>query len=320
MLAGAKDFLTRPLSTRELQNVVTSAVELRGKRKRMEHQLANGPRYLGTIISVYSAKGGVGKTTLATNLAVSLARVTKQQVALVDLDLQMGDVAMMMGLAPGKGVADAAQQIDRLDLELMQSFLSHHSSSVDVLAAPRHPEQAEKVSAPQVRRIIELLASKYDFIVVDMPAELNDVVLMALDLSTFVLLVATKELPCLRRVEQTLRLMQSWGYSEDKLKLVVNRSDSKTGVDFADIQKGLSYSIFWAIPSDFSTVVNSTLGCPFTQTKPKSKIAMTIDKLAHELSGVEMPQPGLWRRWLSRLRRKPNSRRQAHVQVEPAPG
>ncbi|HEY8691593.1 MAG TPA: response regulator [Chloroflexota bacterium] len=151
MLAGARDYLVRPVDEDELERTITEVHDLERKRSALnEHVIESG--HVGEIITIFGAKGGVGRTTLATNLAVALALNCKQRVALVDLDLQLGDVALMLDIVPERTISDLVPIVDKLDPELMRGFLSVHSSGLKVLPAPARPEEGERVAAVHVKK------------------------------------------------------------------------------------------------------------------------------------------------------------------------
>ncbi|MDE3077743.1 MAG: AAA family ATPase, partial [Chloroflexota bacterium] len=228
MLAGARDYLVRPVDADELERAVTGVCELERKRSALnEHLIESG--HVGEVITVFGAKGGVGRTTLATNVAVALALNYKQRVALMDLDLQLGDVALMLDIVPERTIADLVPVVDKLDPELMRGFLSVHASGLKVLPAPARPEDGEKVTSAHVRKILEVLARTYDYVVVDTPRQLNDNVIATLDLSSLVCLVASNQLTCLKSTRLCLGMMKSWRYTNDKVKLIMNQAHNGSG-------------------------------------------------------------------------------------------
>lgn len=284
MLSGARDYLVRPLDAEELEKTILSVHEMERKRSALnEHVIESG--HTGEIISVFGAKGGVGRTMVATNLAVALAMKFQHRVALVDLDLQLGDVALLLDLVPERTIADLAPIIDKLDPELMRGFLSVHSSGLKVLPAPMRPEEGEKVSANDIRKILEVLARTYDYVVVDTPRQLNDVVVTTLDLSNLVCLVASNQLTCLKSTRVCLGMLKNWRYTNDKVKLIMNQAHNGSSLPMNDAEMAIDYPIFWKVPYDGNLVASSQWGKPFVHAQPGAKLSQNIASLAEAVSG-----------------------------------
>ena len=287
MLAGARDYLVRPLDGEELEKTILGVHELERKRSALnEHVIESG--HVGEVICVFGAKGGVGRTTLATNLAVALA-LNKQRVALVDLDLQLGDVALMLDIVPERTIADLVPVIDKLDPELMRGFMSVHSSGLKVLPAPVRPEEGEKVGAVHIRKILEVLSRSYDYVIVDTPRQLNDNTIATLDAANLVCLVASNQLTCLKSTKLCLGVLKSWRYTNDKVKLVMNQAHNGSSLPMNDAETAIDYPIFWKVPYDGHLVAASQWGKPFVHAQPGAKISQNISGLAQAVSGSRTP-------------------------------
>ncbi|MBI2864295.1 MAG: AAA family ATPase [Chloroflexi bacterium] len=297
MRSGARDYLIKPVSADDFRNAVAGVVD--GKRKRDLHAQEGGSSpNRGEIITVFGAKGGIGKSTLATNLAVALALQTKQRVALVDLDIQFGDVALMLNLVPDRTIADVANATEKLDLEMVRSFLTTHVSGVGVLAAPLRPEEAEGINVSHVRKILETLSMGYDYVIVDTPPALNDSVLTALDLSTLVLMMTTLEVSCIKRTRMCLGLMKSWHYPEGKVKLVVNHTSNTNGLSTRDVEAAIDHPLFWKIPNDSAVASAARMGKAFVQVHPNAKVTQNLVDLCYSLSGQRVPARGFAGRFM----------------------
>jgi pilus assembly protein CpaE len=249
------------------------------------------------VIAVFSGKGGSGKTSIATNLAAALAMDThaKQKVALVDLDLLLGDVAVLLDLVPERTIADLMPVLDKLDPELLRGYLSVHSSGIKVLPAPLRPEEAEIAGVPLVRKVIDVLSRTYDYVVLDLPRTLDDWVVVALDAANLVMLVTTFELGCLKSTKVCLDLMRRWRYSEDKLKLVINHANRVRGGGFSigEAEAALDYPIFWKIPSESGGLPTSNPGLTIVQSQPSGRLAQNFRELAGAVGGANQHRRGL---------------------------
>lgn len=235
----------------------------------------------GRVITVFSTKGGAGKSFVATNLAVLLARRSDRPVALVDGDLQFGDVAVMLGLVPSHTIIDAVNQSDRLDASLLQSLLIEHvPSGLQVLAAPVEPALAESVSLPHFRRVLDVLTSFCSHVVIDTPASFNDIVLGLLERTDDIVLMAGMDIPNIKNTKiglQTLRLLH---VPDSKVKLTLNRANSKVKLDIADVERTLQLKADCLIPSDIAVPQSINKGIPIVIDAPRSGVARSLERMA----------------------------------------
>jgi pilus assembly protein CpaE len=236
---------------------------------------------LGRVITVFSTKGGAGKSVVATNLAVTLARRSAKPVVLVDADLQFGDIAVMLKLSPQHTVVDAVSALDRLDMPLLQNLLIEHpGSGLRVLPAPLEPAFADQIGAPEMVRIVEMLRTFCSFVVIDTPAYFNDVVLGLIEISDDVLLVAGMDIPNIKNVKiglQTLRLLNT---PMEKLRLVLNRANSKVKLDVGEVERTLGIQAQSLIPSDVVVPQAVNKGEPVVLSAPRSGVTQSINQLA----------------------------------------
>jgi pilus assembly protein CpaE len=302
MVAGARDFVAHPLTQEELSKTIATLVDVEQKRRSLSQDvLETGQR--GQLIAVFAGKGGVGKTTLATNLGVAMASEGKgkHRVALVDFDVLLGDVAIMLDVTPERTVADLVPMIDKLDPDLLRSFLHVHASGVKVLCAPTRVEESEALNPDRVRRILDVLARTFDYVIIDLPRSFDDRVVTALDMSDQVLLVANYDVPCLKSTKVCLDTLRSWRYSEDKLKLVINHATRTNGFAPGEAEGALDYPVFWKVPSDFAVAGTSNYGKPFVQGQAASKLAQSVSGMAARLMGAHTQgRGGLLSRLLER--------------------
>ena len=240
----------------------------------------------GKVITVFSPKGGVGKSVLSTNLSTAIAQELGRSAILVDLDLQFGDVAVMLHLPPTRTIFDAVQAFDRLDKEMLEGFLVTHESGLRVLLAPLQPEEAESVTTARIAKILKMLRGMADFVVIDTPAALSEVVLTALEQSDLILAVATMDVPSVKNTKVSLQKLQQLGFDMRAIRLVLNRADSKVWLDPHEIELATSNKIIAHIPSDRLVPRSVNKGVPVVLDSPRSAVARSIAALAHEVTGA----------------------------------
>lgn len=234
----------------------------------------------GRIVTVFSAKGGCGKTTLATNLAAALADCGRREVCLVDLDLAFGDVAIALQLFPAHTIADAVPLGEGLDFTALQSLLTPHSPGLTTLVAPVEPGSGEAIPASLVARILEVLRARFDYVVVDTPPAFDDQVLTAFDMSDVVALLATLDIPALKNLKLTLETMQLLNYPRERRRIVLNRADSKVGLVVPEVEKTLRTSISLQIPSSRDVPAAINRGVPIVLDDPKHPVSLAIRAFA----------------------------------------
>jgi pilus assembly protein CpaE len=243
--------------------------------------VAGGPgRARGRIVTVFSAKGGCGKTTLATNMAAVLADRGRREVALVDLDLAFGDVAIALQLFPAHTIADAVPLGENLDFGALQSLLTPHSPGLTTLVAPVEPGTAEGIPARLVSRILEVLRDHFDYVIVDTPPAFDDHVLTAFDLSDVVALIATLDIPALKNLKLTLETMDLLNYPRDRWRIVLNRADSKVGLAIHEVEKSLRTPTAGQIPSSRDVPAAINRGVPIVLDDPRHSVSLAIKHFA----------------------------------------
>lgn len=282
MVAGAREYMVKPFSTDELVNTIRKVYDFEQKRRvqlaepSMVRDMQRDPQ----LIAVFSTKGGVGKTTIATNLAVGLAKETRKKVVIVDLDLQFGDVAVMLNVIPKRTITELIQDINQMEPELLESYLVTHPTGVKVLPCPTRPEYAELITGSHVEKILSILKQRYDYIVIDTPPFFHETTLTALDLCHQILLIVATDLPTIKNVKLGLEVLDSL-HLKGKVKLVLNRSSSDIGIRCEDMEESLGLKVAAHVPSDGRTVITSVnKGTPFIVTDPGTKISESIEELA----------------------------------------
>ncbi len=297
MLAGAREFLIKPFSGDEFSTSIKRVHERElVRREQLQLVPSAGPNGASTqaaesvedhqVIAVFSPKGGAGCTTLATNLALALRRETNQRVALVDANLQFGDVGVLLNLNPkNKSVLDAVEGGEP-DRDIIESVMVDHSTGIRVLLAPPSPEGADLVTAPFLRKIVDMLRQNHDWVVVDLPSGLNDHTLGVLDTADQVLVVAALEITTIKNVRLFLEVADQLEYERSKIRLVINRSDSSQGIRIGDVEASIRRTIDGTIVSDGRLAVLAVnRGVPFVVSHPESPLARDVIKLARTLAG-----------------------------------
>lgn len=296
LLGGARGFVTRSSAESDLVEAVDRVLQLE-TTKRLQQAEAEGReatpgRREGKVVSVFSAKGGVGCTVIAVNLAVALRRQTGQPVSLFDANLRFGNAAVLLNLWPRVTLGDLARYEDDLSRQLVEEVMLTHSSDLRVLLPPLTLEAAEEITPPLVTGILEILKGGYEFIVVDTGAYLDSIALAILDSSFRVVLVTTPEVPALHNLRRMLQLIDDLGYSRDKLVIVGNRFSATWGIKVTDIAESLGSPISVTLPSDGRLVTQAAnRGIPFVLDARDSGASRAIYELAELLIKAE-PQTG----------------------------
>ena len=293
MLAGAREFLTKPFSGQELIQSIRRVYEHSDRPEVGRPSAAVSvaapaiPIKNGRIVSVFSPKGGVGRTTMAVNLALALRRSTDATVAVVDGSLQFGDVGILLGLQPNKTIVDLLPHVSTLEAEIFDDLLLRHESGVRVLLAPARPEMAELITPEIFKRILTKLKEAYDYVVVDTFPSFHEMMLSTLDVSDQVLVLFQSEMPSIKNTRNLLDVTRALGYPKEKMLLVMNRADGAGGIKPGDVEKTLGQSIGAYVPSDYRLVTSSlNVGVPFVVAHPDSKVSQSIFRLAAQVSQV----------------------------------
>ncbi len=235
----------------------------------------------GQIITIFSTKGGAGKSVLAVNLAVALAAHKDMRVILVDADLQFGDVAVMLKLAPQRTIVDAISNMDKLDETMVEQLLiKHEASGIEILAAPLEPSFADRVTAKETSKIVELLRNIADVVIVDTPAYFNEVVIDLIERSDEILLVAGMDVPNIKNVKIGLQTLRMLNLPVNKVRLVLNRAGSKVRLEVTDVERTLGVKADCLIPSDIVVPQCVNKGVAVILEAPKSGVSKAIEQLA----------------------------------------
>jgi pilus assembly protein CpaE len=235
----------------------------------------------GRVVVVFSTKGGCGKSFVASNLAVALAEKVEEGVGLVDLALSSGDLSIMLQLLPAWTVYDAALQGARLDQDALQGFLTEHASGVRLLAAPNDPAVAEQVTPESVQHLLTLLRALFPVTVVDTPAYFSDQVLAAIDIADEFVLVTSLDVPSIKNLKLALQTLEALHVGRDRIRIVLNRSDSAVGLRIAEVERSLGTEVDVSIPSSREVPLSVNQGIPLYQSaKKRSAVVKALTELA----------------------------------------
>ncbi len=246
------------------------------------------PTRAGNVVTIFAAKGGCGKSTVATNLATVLVQ-RGRTACVLDLDLQFGDAAIMFQLRPTLTIQDAVQVIDELDEGLITDFVTRHESGVGVLSAPLKPSQADSVRASHIAPLLDLLRARYDHVIVDTPSMFTDVVLAAIDESDRVVVIGGFDVPSIKNLRLGLTTIHQLGVESEVIDVVMARANAKVGLRLKEVERTIGATIDIAIPSERDVTVSLNHGVPLAIEKPKSPVVAAIEQLADRILGVETP-------------------------------
>ncbi len=239
------------------------------------------PEATGRIVTVFAAKGGCGKTTLAINLAVALAK-DRRRVCLVDLDLAFGDVAISVQVKPARTIIDALPMAGHVDTTGAASLLTRYRPGLDLLLAPVTPGDAEKIPPHLVRELLTVLQGMYDYVVVDTPAQFSEHVLIAMDASAHHVLLTTPDVPALKNLRVTLDTFDMLSYPADIRSIVLNRSDAKVGLTADDVMKAVRSPIAAHVPSSREVPMSINKGTPIVIDNPGHPVSQAVSRFVRE--------------------------------------
>lgn len=278
MRAGAREFLPKPLIKTDFFNSLN----------KFREQLNSGSSEKKNcrVITTFSNKGGIGKTAIATNLALELANMTKEKVALIDLNLQLGDITTFLDINPSFDISYVIQNLSRIDETFLLSTLEKYKdTSLYVLADPPYLEQAEEITAEQIATLFSVLKQAFSYIVVDTSAIFDGKTITALDQSDLILLITIVNLPAIRNCQRCLDLFERLGYEKEKTKIVLNRFMENEEIKVEDVEEVLDKKIYWKIPNNYFTIMSAiNKGIPVGLVNPDSNISQSYRELAAMLS------------------------------------
>ena len=256
----------------------------------------------GRIITVFSPKGGTGKTVVATNLAASFAKHEGRRTLLLDLDLQFGDAAIMLGLEPDKTIYDLVVAPGELDSEKLAGYITKHTCGLDILPAPLRPEDAELVTESKLARLLEVARESYDVIVVDTSPFFHGPMLATLDRTDELLLLCSLDVPTLKNLRLALQTLDLLSFPKQRVRIVLNRSNSKVGMKPNEVEGALGMKVRFEVPSDRAVPLSVNRGNPVVLAEEGADVSKAIKAMAKELFPA-VKEEGKKRRLLPTLAR-----------------
>jgi len=310
MRAGITEYLPKPVTRDALMEALD---RLERKRGIAEGGASRDP---GRVMTFFGAKGGSGATSVATNLAIHLQQLTGRRTLLVDLNLELGEIALLLGAQPRFNFIDLVRNFHRMDAELLASYIERHASGVHLLSAPYHPETIESVTGEQTRTILNFLKQHYDYVIVDTPRTFSPSTMAAFEQADEVYVVSNVDLPSLRNIKRTIPLLDraTGGRVSERLRLVINRHDSRPNeIAPAEVEQTLGMKIFWRLGNDYEPVIRSiNAGEPLVLSDRSSIFAQDIRALGAELAGLSAGVNGKRGRFAGLFRIFGGTRQEAH--------
>lgn len=239
----------------------------------------------GKIILVFGAKGGCGKTTIATNLALAVSDSGKRRAVLVDFDLEFGDVAIYLGLEPKRSITTATHMHGTLDRTAVESLITHHASGLDVVLAPTKPSEAELVTPELAIDLIQTLRTMYDYVIIDSAPSFSEITLKCFETADSYLLVTSLDLPSLKNLNLAVNTLDALGFPRSKWNLVLNRSNAKVGLTIKDVEELLGLKVGTAIPSSGSVPAALNAGKTMFESEKSHPFSIAIEQCAQNLIG-----------------------------------
>lgn len=299
MRIGASEYLPSPVHDEDLAAALSRAAKrVGGATTIREHQES------GSIIAVFSAKGGAGVSTTAANLAVQLHEATHRKTILVDLDLELGSSELLLGLHARYSVLDVARNLHRMDADLLESLIERHESGLHLLASPAQPTGPEALTREQVRSIIGFLRRTYEFVVLDLARTVTPVTTAAFETADHVLVMVTPEIQALRNTKKVLPFVERSVGHGDRIHIVLNRSDAADLIKSSDVARALEHKVYRSLAADEETVGSGADEGRPVVLNGKSRFARDLRALATDLAGPYAvngkPHGGLFARVLRR--------------------
>ncbi len=304
MVFGARDYVIKPVDAARLSEAAQVALAQEERRQmRRAGQLAD-VYGRGTVITIAGAKGGIGKSVVSVNLAVALRQETRRAVVIIDADTQFGDVATMLDVIPERTVAEMIRDRASLDRTMVRQYVTTHPpTGLDILAATEDEGAWALCSADDIKRIIDLYAQVYDFVIVDTAGAMDSFVRACVEASTLTLIVSSGDVSSVRDTAAAVRRLDRWGVPSERVRYVLNAGSHDQGISADELAASIGRDVFWVVPHDRAVIESVQVGQPLVLRASKTKSAQSISGLARRIGGRHgtsdaQERGGLWRRVL----------------------
>jgi pilus assembly protein CpaE len=285
---GVKEFFPQPIKRSDVEHALKRFQETKAHAAPATHQKS------GKLISVVGSKGGVGTTTIAVNLAVTLAeQENDRSVAILDMNTLFGEIPLFLEISPKYHWGEITKNIARLDDTFLMNVLSKHSSGVHVLPSPGYLNGHQAPTPDIMERLLGVMKRLFDFVVIDCGQSTDETALKTIQMSDEVLLISVMNLPCLANTNKLLRSFIDLGYQrKERIKVVMNRYMKKSEITFQDAKKGIGHEMFWIIPNDYGTTMSAiNNGKPLSEIAPRSKIVKSFEEMADIMFPGDKAEP-----------------------------
>ncbi|MEN8144368.1 MAG: AAA family ATPase [Gemmatimonadota bacterium] len=306
MQAGISEYLPKPVTSDSIHETIDRLARKFGRKA------TDKRRDPGKLFAFFSPKGGTGSTCVATNFAVALHRLTRKRTLLVDLDLELGETALLLGVEPRFSFVDLVRNFHRVDAGLLASYIERHETGVELLSAPYHPAKTEVVTGDQIRQILHFLKQHFDYVIVDTSKSFAPPTLATFEQADAVFLVTNVDLPSLRNITRCLPLLERMGgpKGESWLRLVINRYQPTGPISLKEVEKTLGMPVNYTLCNDFEGVMNSiNTGKPIV-LQDRSSVAKDIRSFATSVTGLK-PMDESKNGWLGKFKKKSGKSGQA---------
>jgi len=283
MRLGVKEFLPRPLNSEKLREAFQRIHKLVFREDTDKAPAA--------IFSFFSSKGGSGSTSITTNFAVSLSKLSKKKVLVVDLDMQLGDVAGFFGVKDNRYLLQDGSYTFLDPKAVFRAIVTHQKTGIDILSLDNGYSRKIRPTIGEIKHLLNFLRSDYDYVLVDTSNTIEDNAVAALDASHLVFLISKCNFPALRNTQRVLHVFDKLGYSPNKVRLVINRYSKADDIGLKDVEKALKFKVFWSIPSDFKSIIQSIqLGEPLTLRSQSIPLAKSFYGMSAQVLGIQLEQ------------------------------